>query len=218
MPLLQGGGRGFDSRLVHNFGGSTSECFENKFMNEFILFAQPWWVNLFFALPFIVYYLWRKKGLAISKRTLFLTGLFGIAFGFVEASVVVYLRAAIGLLPGDIYQQTQILSELPKSLLAIEFFREAATMVMLISIALIAVKSLRERWAIFLWTFAVWDIFYYIGLWAMIRWPSSLLVSDVLFLIPVPWLSQVWFPIIISALIMAAVVITRKDVHISYAH
>lgn len=200
-------------------------------MNEFTLFAQPWWVNLLFALPFIVYYLWRKEGLAISKRTLLLTGLFGIAFGFIEASVVVYLRAAVGLLPGyggtlsdvaalsaDIYQQTQILGELPKSLLAVEIFREAATMVMLISIALLAVKSLRERWAIFLWTFAVWDIFYYIGLWATIRWPSSLLASDVLFLIPVPWLSQIWFPLIISVLIMAAVVIVREDTHISHAH
>ena len=200
-------------------------------MNEFTLLAQPWWVNLLFGLPFVVYYLWRKKGLAISKRALLITGLFGIAFGFVEASVVVYLRAAIGLLPGyggtlsdvailsaDIYQRAQILSELPKSLLVVEFFREAATIIMLFSIALMAVKSLRERWAIFLWTFAVWDIFYYIGLWATVHWPSSLLTSDVLFLIPVPWSSQVWFPIIISALIIIAVVIVRKDVHKSHVY
>jgi len=164
-------------------------------MNELTLFAQPWWVNLSILLPFVAYYLWRKEGLVISKRALIISGLFGIAFGFVEASVVVYLRAAVGLLPGyggtlsdvarlsaDIYQQAQILSELPKSLLAVEFFREAATMIVLLSIALIAVKSLRERWAIFLWAFATWDIFYYVGLWATVRWPSSLLTPDVLFL------------------------------------
>ena len=197
-------------------------------MDEFTFFAQPWWVNLFFGLPFAVYYLWRERGLAISKWTLVISGLFGIAFGFVEASVVVYLRAAVGLLPGyggtpsavarlsaDIYQQAQILSELPKSLLAVEFFREAATMIMLLSIALMAVKSLRERWAIFLWIFASWDIVYYIGLRATVRWPSSLLTPDVLFLIPVPWFSQVWFPILISALTMLAVVVTRKDVMFS---
>jgi len=194
-------------------------------MNEFILFAQPWWVNLLFSIPFVAYYLWRKEGIVISKSILIISGLFGIAFGFVEASVVVYLRAAVGLLPGyngtlsdvarlsaDIYQQAQILSELPKSLLAVEFFREAATMIMLLSIALMAVKSLRERWAIFLWAFATWDIFYYVGLWATVRWPSSPLTPDVLFLIPVPWFSQVWFPIFISVLTMVAVIITRKDV------
>ena len=138
---------------------------------------------------------------------------------------MVYLRAAVGLLPGysgtlsdvarlsaDMYQQAQFLSELPKSLLTIEFFREAATMIMLLSVALVAVKSLRERWAIFLWAFATWDIFYYVGLWVTVRWPSSLLTPDVLFLLPVPWFSQVWFPILISALTMVTVVITRKDV------
>ncbi len=192
-------------------------------MNEFIFFAKPWWVNLFILIPFVAYYLWRKEGPVISKWTLAIAGLFGITFGFVEASVVVYLRAAVGLLPGydgtladvarlsaDSYQQAQILSELPKSLWTVELFREAATMIMLLSIALVAAKSLRERWAIFLWVFATWDIFYYVGLWATIRWPSSPLTPDVLFLIPVPWFSQVWFPLLVSILTMVAVVFTRN--------
>jgi len=193
-------------------------------MNKFEIFAQPWWVNLLMAVPFISYYLWKKKGLDIPKLTLIISALFGMAFGFVEASVVVYLRAAVGLLPGyggtlsdvaklsaDVYQQAQILSELPQSLLSVELFREAATMIILFSISFMAVKYLRERWAVFLWTFAVWDIFYYTGLWATVRWPSSLLTSDVLFLIPVPWLSQVWYPILVSALIIAAVIFARKS-------
>jgi len=192
-------------------------------MNEFMLFAQPWWVNFLIVIPFVAYYLWRKEGLTISKWTLVVSGLFGIAFGFVEASVIVYIRAAVGLLPGyggtlsdvtrlsaDIYQQAQILGELPRSLLVVDFFREAATIIMLLSVALLTTKRLRERWAIFLWTFAVWDIFYYIGLWATVRWPSSLLTPDVLFLIPVPWFSQVWFPVLVSVLTIVAVAIVRK--------
>ncbi len=147
-------------------------------MNEFELFAQPWWVNILIVIPFVAYCLWRKRGLTIPKQVLIITAFFGIAFGFIEASVVIYLRAAVGLLTGyggtlsdiarlsaDIYQQSQILGEVPKSLLAVDFFREVATMIMLLSIAFLAVKSMRERLAIFLWTFAVWDIFYYIGLW-----------------------------------------------------
>ncbi len=192
-------------------------------MTKFQLFAQPWWVNLLVIVPFVAYYFWRKEGLKISKSILIFSALFGIAFGFVEASVVVYLRAAVGLLPGyggtladvvkfssDIYQQSQILGELPKSLFAMEFLREFATITALISVAILAIGSFRERWAIFLWTFAIWDIFYYIGLWATVRWPSSLLTPDVLFLIPVPWFSQVWFPLIVSVLTMFAVVAARK--------
>jgi len=193
-------------------------------MNEFIHFAQPWWVNLFILVPFVAYSLWRKKGLAISVRTLAVAACFGIAFGFVEAAVVVYLRAAVGLLPGyggtlsdvarlsaDLYQNAQLLGELPKSLFVVEALREGATMVMLLSVALLASESLRERCAVFLWIFASWDIFYYAGLWLTVRWPASLLTPDVLFLIPVPWVAQLWFPLLVSALTMAAVVSARRS-------
>lgn len=193
-------------------------------MSEFILFAKPWWVNLSAAIPFIAYFLWRRRGLYISKRTLVVVALFGIAFGFVEAAVVVYLRGAVGLLRGlggtlsdvarpssPIYDQAQILGELPSGLWTMELLREAATIVMLICVAFLGAKILRERFAVFLWAFAFWDVFYYVGLWLAVRWPSSLLSPDVLYLIPVPWLSQVWFPLTISALTMFAILLAQKD-------
>ena len=192
-------------------------------MNEFALFAQPWWVNLFILIPFVAYAWWRRKGLAISNRTLAVAALFGIAFGFVEAALVVYLRAAVGLLPGyggtladvaklssAVYQNAQLLGELPESLLTIEVFRETATIIMLLSVAFLTAKSFRERCALFLWCFAAWDIFYYAGLWLIVRWPPSLLTPDVLFLIPLPWVSQVWFPVLISALALLAVVLAKR--------
>src|SRR3989344_8429783 len=182
-------------------------------MEKFVLFAEPWWVNFFIFIPIIAFYFWQKNKLIIKKQILINTAVFGIAFGFVEAAVVVYLRATVGLLLGyggtildisnlssAIYQQAQILSELPKSLLTIELIRELATIIMLVGIASLAVKGKKERWAMFIWAFAFWDIFYYVGLWAAVGWPNSLLNSDVLFLIPVPWLSQVWFPILVSLL------------------
>jgi hypothetical protein len=192
-------------------------------MKDLALFADPWWVNLFIFIPFAAFYFWRKRGLAIAKGTLVASAFFGAAFGFVEAAVVVYLRAAVGLLPGyggtladvarlssQIYQKSQIQSDLPQSLLTVEVWRESATLVMLISVALLSVKSFRERSAIFLWCFAIWDICYYLGLYLTVGWPPSLLSPDVLFLIPVPWLAQVWFPILVSALTMLAVVAVRK--------
>ncbi len=145
--------------------------------------------------------------------------IFGIAFGFVEATVVLYLRAAVGLLPGyggaladlarlssAMFQQSQILSQLPQSLFTIEIFREVATILILLSVAFLVGKTKRERYAMFFWIFAVWDIFYYVGLWLMVRWPSSLTTPDILFLIPVPWYSQVWFPILVSSLMILSVV------------
>ena len=194
-------------------------------MNPFQLFASPWWVNLLLILPFILYFSFRQKGISVSKSILVATAAFGIAFGFNESVVVIYLRAAVGLLPGyggtfadmvslssGIYQQSQSLSHLPSILANIEFFREAATMIMLLTIAFVSAKTIRERIAIFLWTFAFWDLFYYVGLWFTVRWPSSILSPDVLFLIPVPWLSQVWFPLLVSILtIVAIIVVNRKS-------
>ena len=69
-------------------------------MKEFVPFAEPWWVNLFIFIPFASFYFWRKRGLTIASGTLLVSALFGAAFGFVEAAVVIYLCAAVGLLPG----------------------------------------------------------------------------------------------------------------------
>ena len=192
-------------------------------MNHFILFSEPWWVNLFIFIPIILFYLWKQKGLRISKEILIITAFFAIAFGFVEASLVFYLRTAVELLSGysgalfDVakfstnnYQQAQFLGEQSRRLLRIELFREIATIVMLISVAFASIKAPRERFAIFIWTFAIWDIFYYVGFWAIDRWPQSLLTPDILFLIPAPWLSQVWFPITVSAFSILAVIFAKR--------
>ena len=85
-------------------------------------------------------------------------------------------------------------------------------MIMLATLALLSATRARERWALFLWVFAWWDLFYYAGLWVIARWPQGLTTPDVLFLIPVPWLAQVWFAYLVSVLTIAAVLcnITRS--------
>ena len=193
-------------------------------MQHFQAVAQPWWVNLLALIPFIAWATWRRRRLVVSGRQLILLAVFASAFGFVESAVVIYLRAATDLLPGyrgtlsdvqrssaESYKQEESFSEFPESLLNIEVLREAATMVMLTTVALLAGIGIRERCAIFLWTFAVWDIAYYAGLWVTVRWPSSLKDLDVLFLIPVPWVSQVWFPILISVLTLVAVALAARQ-------
>ena len=182
-------------------------------MQNLQIFATPWWVNLAILVPIGSYVVWRKKGLLFSWEQLLYSGLFGIAFGFNEAVVVVYLRAATGLLSpsSTLYQQVQLLANLPHLFVLTETGREIATLVILISVSLLASKERGDRWALFLWMFAFWDIFYYVGLWLTIQWPYSLLTQDILFLVPTPWVSQVWFPILVSALVITALLLTRKS-------
>src|SRR6266851_2735645 len=169
------------------------------------LLAEPWWVNLILLVPPLAWFSWRRGGVPLAARQLVISGAFAASFGFLEAVVVVYLRAATGLLPGyhgtlsdvarmsaEFYQQSQAISQFPKSLLTLEVLREAATILMLLSVAFLTSAKSRARVAVFLWTFAIWDIVYYAALWAT-----------------VPWLSPVWFPILVSALAVAAVLLSR---------
>jgi hypothetical protein len=192
-------------------------------MHDFHLWAHPWWVNLLLLVPPLSYLCWRRTGLLLNGRTLVTLLLFAISFGVVEAVVVVYLRGTLATLASSsgmaspiqdspsTYQQTALfLAQVPHNLLTIEVCREAATMVMLLTVSLLAGTGAEERWAAFLWTFAAWDITYYIGLWVTLGWPASLKDYDVLFLIPVPWFAQVWFPVVVSLLAMFAVGTSRS--------
>ena len=192
-------------------------------MGNFKLLAHPWWVNLLLLVPLVAYFLFRREKPQLTSRKLLTSALFALSFGFVEGAVAIYLGVAVGLLTGhagslsdvarlsaDLHgQQSQTLNNLPPSLLRIEVLREAASMLMLLSVAILAQHKRRERFATFLWIFALWDMGYYVALWATVRWPDSPTSADVLFFIPVPWTSQVWFPILISILTGAVILATR---------
>ena len=119
---------------------------------------------------------------------------FAVAMAAVESAVVVYLRALhTGDAPLSVLQY-----QLPGRLLGIEVGREAATLVMLITVAALAGASAWEGLLYFALAFGLWDIFYYVWLWVFIGWPPSLGTWDILFLIPVPWLGPVLAPVIVS--------------------
>ncbi len=190
-------------------------------MANFRLLAHPWWVNLLLLVPLVAYFLFRREKPQLTSRELLISAMFALSFGFVEGAVAIYLGVAVGLLSGhagplsdvarlsaDLHgQQSQPLNNLPPSLLRVEGFREAASMLMLLSAAILAQHKRRERFAIFLWIFALWDMGYYVSLWATIRWPDSPTSADVLFFVPVPWTSQV--PLVVSILTVAVVLLTR---------
>src|ERR1035437_8903577 len=129
---------------------------------------------------------------------LFLLAVFGIAMAHFEGVVVVYLRKALGMLDSESNKES--IEKFPRRYLKIEMTREAATIIMLVIIAYISGVTWIERGIFFLWTFAFWDLFYYLSLYLLIKWPPTLTTIDVLFLIPKPWIAPVWLPVSISGL------------------
>jgi hypothetical protein len=128
---------------------------------------------------------------------------FAAAMGWLEGVVVVYIRTMLGIAHGPTFPpQAEIMARMAALpwLVPTEQTREAATLIMLAAAAWLAGRGSRARFGAFLVAFGVWDIVYYVALYAMLRWPPSLATMDLLFLIPPgPWWYQpVWLPVLIS--------------------
>ena len=123
---------------------------------------------------------------------------FAMAMAWVESAVVFYLRTMIDRI--EPYQ----LHPLPVigSLGPVELVRELATMIMLVSVGMLAGKSWRSRLGYSAIAFGVWDILYYVFLKVMCGWPHSLLDWDILFLLPLPWWGPVLAPVLIAVLMI----------------
>jgi hypothetical protein len=140
------------------------------------------------------------------NKLLIVVTAFAIAMGFLESSVVVYLREI--LYPGGFDFP---LSPIPLDLALTELFREAATLIMLVAVGILAGRRFSTGFAWFIYTFAIWDIFYYVFLWLLVGWPRSLMTWDVLFLIPTTWTGPVLSPVLVSlTMILLALVILLK--------
>lgn len=131
----------------------------------------------------------------MNRRLLWLA-IFAVAMAYVESAVVVYLRELY--YPGGFSFPIVII---PDKLALIEVGREAATIVMLAGLAILAGAGGWQRFLLFCVAFGIWDIFYYIWLRVFLGWPPSLLTWDILFLIPLPWIGPVLAPVIISVLL-----------------
>ncbi len=144
--------------------------------------------------------------------------LFGVAFAYVEAAVVVYLRVHYDPIrrdaypdrpDGDLFPMLRLehLEEAGPQythMLWTELGRELATMFMLVAAGLAVARNFRQWLAGFMIAFGVWDVFFYVFLKLLIDWPESLLTWDILFLLPLPWVGPVISPVLVAVSMTAA--------------
>jgi hypothetical protein len=127
---------------------------------------------------------------------------YAVAMAYIEAAVVVYLQ---GALPGQVGANFRLRpADGAGTLVAIEAGREVATLVMIAAVGMLAGRTPFERLAWAAVVFGVWDIGYYAWLRAFSGWPPSLGTTDLLFLLPVPWVGPVWSPVVVSAALVIA--------------
>ena len=130
-----------------------------------------------------------------SERTrLAIVALFAIAMAWVEAACVFYIRMLVDRI--EPYQPNPL--PLHPALGSVELWREAATLVMIATLGVLAGATWRRRAGYAAFAFGVWDIFYYVFLRLMSGWPRTLLDWDILFLLPLPWWGPVLAPVSIA--------------------
>jgi len=145
--------------------------------------------------------------MSLRNKLLTITA-FAIAMGFLESAVVIYMREI--LYPGGFEFP---LSPIPVNLALTELLREVATVVMLVTIGIIAAKRFSTGLAWFIYSFAIWDIFYYVFLKLLLGWPESFMTWDVLFLIPTTWTGPVLSPVLVSLtmILLAMVILVQAE-------
>ncbi len=129
--------------------------------------------------------------------TIFWVALFSVAMGFLESAIVVYIRA---LYYPDGFAFP--LKMMDYSIAVTELLRELATIIMLIAIGALSGRTRTEKFGFFIFSFAIWDLFYYVFLKLILNWPQSFFTWDVLFLIPTAWVGPVIAPVLLAILML----------------
>jgi hypothetical protein len=124
--------------------------------------------------------------------------MFAIAMAWVEAACVFYIRALVDRI--EPYQADPL--PMNAALGYVELWREAATLVMIATLGVLAGRTWQRRAGYAALAFGAWDIFYYVFLRIMSGWPRTLLDWDILFLLPLPWWGPVLAPVSIALLMI----------------
>src|SRR5881392_2855352 len=148
----------------------------------------------------------------LSERTRWaIVMAFAIAMAWVEAASVFYIRALVDRI--EPYQSDPLpLGAMTGALGQVELWREAATLVMIAALGLLAGRTRRARAGYAALAFGAWDIFYYVFLRLISGWPRTLLDWDILFLLPLPWWGPVLAPVSIAlVMIVWGTLATQSD-------
>jgi hypothetical protein len=137
-------------------------------------------------------------GISRERSRWFIVVAFAAGMAWVEAATVYYLRVLVDRI--EPYQPNPL--PIQGVLGQVELVREAATLLMLLTIGMLASGTWRKRWGYTAIAFGVWDILYYVFLRIICGWPKSLFDWDILFLLPLPWWGPVLAPVSIAVLMI----------------
>jgi len=130
-----------------------------------------------------------------------------IGLGYLDAVASFYMRGTLEVAQegGDFARA--VVEAMPARTVALEQTRQAATVLLLITVAVIAGRNPRQQWGTFLCALGSWLVLRYAAIRTITDWPESLSSTDALMLGPHPIYAPVWL-VLIAGMALAALGVT----------
>lgn len=148
----------------------------------------------------------RVRGMTVLSYLIALTALC-IAIGYVDAVATFYVRGTLQVAQeGGNFAQA-VTEAMPPRTIALEQTRQAATILVLITVAIVAGRNLYQQLGTAFLVIGGWVIFRYVAIRTITDWPETLTDVDTVLYLPHAVYAPVWMPIVI-ALGVAAIGVT----------
>ncbi len=131
-----------------------------------------------------------------------------VALGYLDAVTTFALRGTLEVGPegvdlprGDLARAA--VEAMPARLIALEQTRQAATVLLLITVAFVAGRNALQQWGTFFFALGGWTVFRYVAIRTITDWPASLTSADAIVVLPRPVYAPVWLPVVVALGLMA---------------
>mgnify|MGYP000975232022 CR=1 FL=1 len=139
----------------------------------------------------------RTRGMTILSYLISLTALC-IALGYVDAVATFYVRGMLQVSQeGGGFAQA-VTEAMPPRIIALEQTRQAAMLLVLVVIAVVAGRNLHQQFGTAFFAIGGWIICRYIAIRTITDWPGSLADADTVLYLPEPIYAPLWMPVVVA--------------------
>ncbi len=121
-----------------------------------------------------------------------------IAIGYVDAVATFYVRGMLQVSQeGGNFAQA-VTEAMPPRIVALEQTRQAATVLVLVAMAIVAGRNLQQQFGTVFYALGGWLVLRYAAIRTITDWPAALTDIDTVLYLPHAVYAPVWMPIVIG--------------------
>ncbi len=139
----------------------------------------------------------RPRSMTVLSYLIALTALC-VAVGYADALATFYVRGMLQVSQEGGGFARAVVEAMPERIVGLEQTRQAATVLLLISVGFVAGRNAAQQVGTVLFALGGWEIFRYVAIRTITDWPTALGDADAVIFLPQPVYVPVWMPIVIA--------------------